>query len=176
MTLIATRFDTPAGPAAAFCEKEDGALVVLELYGPRSRAHEARAQRDGEEIVWNERGNKRVREQLDQYFRGKRREFDLQLAPRGTAFQNEVWDVLLDIPFGTVRTYGDIAAQLGRPGASRAVGLANGSNPIWIVVPCHRVIGSDGTLTGYAGGIDVKRQLLELEGAPIAAAQPTLSF
>ena len=102
-------------------------------------------------------------EQFAAYFAGDLRRFDLALDPHGTDFQRRVWDELIAIPYGETRTYGQLAAGLGSPGASRAVGLANGSNPLAIVVPCHRVIGSDGKLTGYAGGMDRKRLLLDLE-------------
>jgi methylated-DNA-[protein]-cysteine S-methyltransferase len=101
--------------------------------------------------------------QLAEYFAGRRRTFDLPLAPRGTGFQQRVWRALSAIPYGETRSYGAIAASIGRPAASRAVGAANGKNPIWIIVPCHRVIGASGHLTGYAGGIAVKRWLLEHE-------------
>jgi len=102
--------------------------------------------------------------QLEEYFRGDRREFDLPLAPTGSVFQLKVWGALRTIPYGTTASYGQIAHELGLPrGASRAVGLANGANPIPIVVPCHRVIGSDGTLTGYGGGLERKQRLLQLE-------------
>ena len=104
-----------------------------------------------------------ARRQLDEYFAGHRAEFDLPLSPRGTAFQREVWAALRTIPYGEVRSYGQIAAQIGRPGASRAVGLANGRNPISVIVPCHRVIGASGALTGYGGGLPRKRLLLDLE-------------
>jgi methylated-DNA-[protein]-cysteine S-methyltransferase len=105
----------------------------------------------------------RAREQLRGYFAGERTEFDLALDPGGTAFQREVWRALLEIPYGETTTYGELARRIGRPGASRAVGLANGRNPISIVVPCHRVIGSSGALTGYGGGMERKRFLLDLE-------------
>jgi methylated-DNA-[protein]-cysteine S-methyltransferase len=104
-----------------------------------------------------------ARWQLAQYFAGERTAFDLRLAPAGTPFQREVWDALLAIPYGQTVSYGELAHRIGRPAASRAVGLANGRNPISIVVPCHRVIGSSGSLTGYGGGIDRKRFLLALE-------------
>ena len=102
-------------------------------------------------------------EQLDSYFAGERTEFDLELELVGTPFQRSVWAALLTIPYGETRSYGEIATQIGSPGAFRAVGLANGHNPIGIIVPCHRVIGSNGSLTGYGGGIDRKRALLALE-------------
>lgn len=102
--------------------------------------------------------------QLREYFAGTRRTFDLPLAPRGTAFQQRVWAALRAIPYGETRTYGELAAAIGSPSASRAVGMANHHNPIPIVIPCHRVIGANGTLTGYAGGLEIKRKLLALEG------------
>lgn len=108
-----------------------------------------------------------ARQQLAEYFRGGRDAFELPLAPDGTAFQRRVWAALRSIPFGETRGYGALAAQLGRPTAARAVGLANGRNPLSIVVPCHRVVGRDGALTGYAGGLDAKRWLLAHEGRSI---------
>ena len=105
--------------------------------------------------------------QLAEYFSGRRKTFALKLAPSGTPFQRSVWNALLTIPRGETRTYAQIAGQVGRPTAVRAVGAANGSNPIAIVVPCHRVIGSTGNLTGFAGGLDAKAWLLALEGAPV---------
>jgi methylated-DNA-[protein]-cysteine S-methyltransferase len=102
-------------------------------------------------------------EQLDAYFAGELVDFDMELDLRGTEFQRRVWQALLTIPYGETRSYGEIAEQIGAPGAARAVGLANGHNPIAIVVPCHRVIGASGSLTGYGGGLDRKRTLLELE-------------
>jgi O-6-methylguanine DNA methyltransferase len=103
--------------------------------------------------------------ELEEYFAGKRREFTFPLDLRGTDFQQACWRALLAIPYGETRTYADIARAVGKPNAFRAVGMANNRNPIAIVVPCHRVIASDGTLCGYGGGLDVKRKLLELEGA-----------
>lgn len=102
--------------------------------------------------------------QLREYFAGARRTFDLPLAPHGTAFQQRVWTALRAIPYGETRTYGELAAAIGSPNASRAVGMANHRNPIPIIIPCHRVIGADGSLTGYAGGLETKRRLLALEG------------
>jgi methylated-DNA-[protein]-cysteine S-methyltransferase len=104
-----------------------------------------------------------ARRQLAEYFAGTRREFDLRLAPEGTPFQRRVWEELCRIPFGTTISYRALAERIGQPNATRAVGLANGRNPIAIVVPCHRVIGADGSLTGYGGGLDRKRYLLGLE-------------
>jgi methylated-DNA-[protein]-cysteine S-methyltransferase len=103
--------------------------------------------------------------QLEEYFAGRRRRFDLPLDLRGTDFQKRCWQELLKIPYGETRSYAAIARAIGNPAAVRAVGLANGQNPIAIIVPCHRVIGSDGSLTGYGGGLETKRKLLELEGA-----------
>ena len=105
----------------------------------------------------------RLRAQLDEYFTGARREFDLALAPRGSEFQLRVWEALREIPYGETESYGELAARIGRPGSARAVGAANGQNPIAVVVPCHRVIGASGSLTGYAGGLERKRLLLDLE-------------
>ena len=105
--------------------------------------------------------------QLREYFAGARRTFDLPLAPHGTAFQQRVWTALRAIPYGETRTYGELAAAIGSPNASRAVGMANHRNPIPIIIPCHRVIGANGTLTGYAGGLEIKRRLLALEGINI---------
>jgi methylated-DNA-[protein]-cysteine S-methyltransferase len=102
-------------------------------------------------------------EQLEAYFAGRRTDFELELDLVGTQFQRRVWAALQTIPYGETRSYGEIARQIGAPGAFRAVGLANGHNPIGIIVPCHRVIGSNGSLTGYGGGLDRKRALLELE-------------
>ena len=112
-------------------------------------------------------------EQLESYFAGDRMEFDLELDLVGTEFQRRVWAALLTIPYGETRSYGQIATQIGSPGAFRAVGLANGHNPIGIIVPCHRVIGSNGSLTGYGGGLDRKRALLALEKTR-KPAMPTL--
>jgi len=102
-------------------------------------------------------------EQLNEYLAGKRKAFDLPLAPEGTPFQKAVWKALTGIPYGETRTYKEIAETVGKPRACRAVGMANNKNPIAILIPCHRVIGADGKLTGYAGGLDIKKKLLDLE-------------
>jgi len=109
----------------------------------------------------------RAKRQLAEYFRGERQDFDLPLAPSGTDFQQRVWKKLRLIEYGTTTTYGALAHVLGSPNASRAVGLANGSNPIPIIIPCHRVIGANGALTGFGGGLPIKRALLDLERARI---------
>jgi methylated-DNA-[protein]-cysteine S-methyltransferase len=108
----------------------------------------------------------RATAQLSEYFAGTRTAFDLELAPHGNGFQRKVWAQLIEIPYGQTRTYGQLAAALGDPGLARAVGAANGQNPLSIIVPCHRVVGSNGKLTGYAGGLQRKAFLLELETAP----------
>ncbi len=111
-----------------------------------------------------------AREQVLEYFAGKRKKFALKLAPAGTAFQKSVWAALQRIPFGVTRSYGEIAAELGNGKASRAVGRANGTNPICLLVPCHRVIGADGSLTGFAYGNAIKQRLLEHEGALLVSS------
>jgi methylated-DNA-[protein]-cysteine S-methyltransferase len=114
----------------------------------------------------------RAQRQLEEYFAGKRRKFTVKLDPAGTEFQNKVWNALRTIPFGETRSYGQIALQIGSHKAVRAVGAANGANPLSIVVPCHRVIGANGTLTGFAGGLEVKARLLALESASGLGAGP----
>lgn len=106
-----------------------------------------------------------LRRQLDEYFAGDRTGFDLPLAPRGEPFRQRVWALLRQIPYGETRSYGQLARELGDPALAQAVGSANGRNPLSVIVPCHRVVGADGSLTGYAGGLERKRFLLELEGA-----------
>jgi methylated-DNA-[protein]-cysteine S-methyltransferase len=114
---------------------------------------------------------KRVADQLAEYFAGERRTFDVPLESNGTPFQRLVWNALVEIPFGALRSYGAVAKAIGRPTASRAVGAANGRNPVAIIVPCHRVIGSTGQLTGYAGGLPTKQWLLEHERRLTSAQQ-----
>ncbi len=108
--------------------------------------------------------------QLEEYFAGERHAFDVPIAPRGTGFQERVWRALLAVPYGTTWSYGELAHAIGRPNASRAVGTANGANPISIIVPCHRVIAASGALTGYAGGLAAKRWLLDHERRHVASA------
>lgn len=114
--------------------------------------------------------------QLEEYFAGTRRRFDLPLAPRGTEFQRRVWRALTEIPYGKTISYGELARRIDRPSASRAVGLANGANPLPIIVPCHRVIGANGSLTGFGGGLPIKQKLLALEGAERSAGRQESLF
>ena len=124
---------------------------------PRTpRKYDPAAVRDDEAVA-------DVAREVDEYCAGTRRRFTLELAARGTPFQQRVWEALVEIPYGETTSYGALATQLGNPGGARAVGLANGSNPIGLIVPCHRVIGADGSLTGYAGGLPLKRALLAFE-------------
>lgn len=153
-----SRLDSPAG--ALLLAVSDKGLVLLEfdrgVFPPKKLT--------AEWVESSEATRPYVRE-LREYFAGSRREFTFPLDLRGTEFQVKCWRALLDIPYGQTRTYADIARAVDQPKGFRAVGLANNRNPIAIVVPCHRVIASDGTLCGYGGGLDVKRKLLELEGA-----------
>ncbi len=143
-------------------------LRMLEFEGPR-------CGEIGEDWVEDADALAAVTEQLGEYFAGERRSFDLPLAPSGSSFQQRVWEQLRRIEYGNTISYGELACRVGDPNAARAVGLANGANPIAIIIPCHRVIGADGSLTGYGGGIERKRVLLELEGSlAVAGAQPTL--
>lgn len=115
---------------------------------------------------------RKAHEEMTEYLVGERTVFDLPLEPEGTAFQKKVWDALQSIPYGETRTYEDIAVKIGNPKACRAVGLANNRNPIWIVIPCHRVIGKNGSLTGYGGGLEMKAALLALEREHIKRGAP----
>jgi methylated-DNA-[protein]-cysteine S-methyltransferase len=163
--------DSPVGPLFLAVD-EAGAVVRIELVKDRSIA--GLFTEPGTRLVEDAARTAHVERQLAEYFAGQRRSFDLELAPRGTPFEQEVWAALRAIPFGETRSYGEIAAALGRPGAARAVGRANGANPIPIVVPCHRVLGSDGSLTGFGGGLEAKERLLELEGAKLPLSPPSV--
>ena len=169
-TLHSTMFTSPVGPL--FLASSDRGLVALEFDArlpgqqtirpnPRDLRAEVRGVRFEESAV----ALQPYTRELEQYFAGKRREFSFALDLRGTEFQRACWHALVAIPYGETRSYGDIARAVGRPQGFRAVGMANNRNPVAIVVPCHRVIASDGTLCGYGGGLGVKRKLLELEGA-----------
>ncbi|MFS4093701.1 methylated-DNA--[protein]-cysteine S-methyltransferase [Streptomyces sp. AF1A] len=155
-----TVLDSPYGPLTLVADA-DGVLCGLYMAGQRHRPPEENfgPRDDGLPSF------AAAREQLSAYFAGELTEFTLELALRGTPFQRGVWEQLAKIPYGETRTYGELAGALGSPGASRAVGLANGRNPIGIIVPCHRVIGSSGNLTGYGGGLERKRRLLDFERA-----------
>ncbi|MGY4932019.1 methylated-DNA--[protein]-cysteine S-methyltransferase [Streptomyces sp. 900116325] len=158
-THIATRrhtvVDSPYGPLTLVAT--DGVLSGLFMTEQRHRPpEETFGDRDPRPFAETIR-------QLDAYFAGELREFDLPLHLDGTPFQRSVWEQLRQIPYGETRSYGELAELLGKPGASRAVGLANGKNPVGIIVPCHRVIGASGSLTGYGGGLDRKQRLLAFE-------------
>lgn len=152
-----TLIPSPLGDLLAV--RNDGGLCGLYLpTGKRPMAVRPEWQRD--DAAFDD-----VREQLGQYFAGTRTQFDLPLNAVGSAFQRRVWAALTEIPYGETASYGQTAAAIGTPDAARAVGLANGQNPISIIVPCHRVIGANGSLTGYGGGLDAKRWLLSHEAA-----------
>ncbi len=153
-----THIDSPVGPLLLAADEQG--LRLIEFHASRHPASRAADWREGENEVMA-----MARTQLGEYFAGKRRGFDLPLAPRGTEFQRSVWNALAYIPYGETRSYAQIAASVGKPTAVRAVGAANGRNPLPIVLPCHRVIGADGSLTGFGGGLPTKRFLLALEGA-----------
>ncbi|ALV32494.1 methylated-DNA--[protein]-cysteine S-methyltransferase [Streptomyces sp. CdTB01] len=147
--------DSPYGPLTLVAE--DGTLCGLYMTDQRHRPpQETFGDRDDGLLG-------EAKDQLNAYFSGELTEFTLELHLHGTPFQRTVWDQLRRIPYGETRSYGELADALGSPGASRAVGLANGKNPIGIIVPCHRVVGADGSLTGYGGGLPRKRRLLDFE-------------
>lgn len=153
-----------------WCELDTpiGALLLAGTWEALTRVHfqaGPRSWRPPGEWLQQERPFRLAITQLREYFAGTRRHFELALAPRGTPFQLAVWQALRAIPYGQTISYGEIAQRLGRPEAARAVGLANGANPLPVIVPCHRVIGADGSLTGFGGGLPIKRALLHLEGA-----------
>lgn len=149
-------FNSILGPIRL--EEEHGALTGLHFDADGAPELEALPRKVCETPLFEQ-----AEEELNEYFAGTRHRFTLPLAPKGTAFQQAVWAQLLQIPYGETRTYGQLAAALGRPQAYRAVGGACHANPIGILIPCHRVVGANGGLTGYAGGLEVKRYLLELE-------------
>jgi len=155
MTLYYDRFDTPIGPLTV---AGDGHAVAHILFA--ENRHDARGREDW---IADPAPLREAREQLLQYLHGERATFELPLAPRGTPFQLRVWHALAGIPFGQTWSYLQLATHLGQPTATRAVGAANGRNPLPIVLPCHRVIGRDGSLTGFGGGLETKAALLRLE-------------
>ena len=169
-TLYSSILASPVGPL--FLAASEKGLVALEFDSRspgqqtiRPNPRDLRAESHAVGFENSERRLSVYMHELEEYFSGKRREFTFRLDLRGTEFQLACWRALLQIPYGETRTYADIARTVGRPQGFRAVGMANNRNPIAIVVPCHRVIASDGTLCGYGGGLDVKRKLLQLEGA-----------
>jgi methylated-DNA-[protein]-cysteine S-methyltransferase len=151
-----TVIDSPYGPLTLVAD-DDGALSGLYMVDQRHRPPEENFGTP-DDTPFTE-----ATDQLQAYFAGELKEFTLELRLHGTPFQRTVWDQLRRIPYGETRSYGDLADALGNPGASRAVGLANGKNPIGIIVPCHRVVGANGSLTGYGGGLDRKQRLLDFE-------------
>lgn len=156
--IVYASIPSPVGPLL-IAASDDG-LRLIEFHTPR---HPMKRGAD-----WHQGAHEAIdaaRVQLDEYFAGDRQHFDLPLAPQGTPFQREVWHTLAGIGFGETISYAQLAQRVGKPSAMRAVGAANGRNPLPIVLPCHRVIGSDGSLTGFGGGLPTKRFLLELEGA-----------
>lgn len=142
--------DTPLGPITI--SEEDGKIISLSFRG------------DGMNDTCKTPAIEKAFSQLNEYFNGERRTFDLEYAPKGTEFQKRVWSCLQKIPYGRTVSYRELAEMTGSPNAQRAVGNANGKNPVAIFIPCHRVIRSDGTIGGYSCGIDIKEKLLELEG------------
>lgn len=148
-----------------FCDTDLGRVAIVDTDGALSHLEMADRlllpdAQPGETPLTREAAR-----QLREYIAGERKAFDLPLAPEGSAFQQRVWAALQTVPYGQTRSYGEIAAAVGNPNGARAVGNANRNNPLWIVVPCHRVVGVRGNLVGYAGGLALKRRLLELEGA-----------
>ncbi len=171
-TLHCTTMQSAIGPL--FLAASAQGLVALEFDArlpgqqsirPNPRDLRSENEKKGFKFEDSLRLLQRYVNELEEYFAGQRREFTFPLDLRGTDFQQACWRALLAIPYGETRSYADIARAVGKPNAFRAVGMANNRNPIAIVIPCHRVIASDGTLCGYGGGLDVKRKLLELEGA-----------
>jgi methylated-DNA-[protein]-cysteine S-methyltransferase len=184
--IVAPRADGPARPEVTtmpqrtkVCRTIDSPVGLLTLAGDGTvltnlrMVDQAHPPTDQDEWAPDDRAFPDVVEQLQAYFAGTLTDFDVPLRLEGTEFQRQVWAALLEIPYGDTWSYGELATHVGNPSASRAVGLANGKNPIGIIVPCHRVIGANGSLTGYGGGLDRKRALLELEQS---RTQPRLAL
>ncbi len=159
MTLYYDRFDSPIGPLTVAVD-DNGVRHILFAENRHDAKGREQWQRDPDAVA-------EPRRQLLEYLRGERRQFDLILAPAGTDFQLDVWQMLARIPFGATWSYRELAERIGRPTATRAVGAANGRNPLPIVLPCHRVIGNNGALTGFGGGLATKAALLRLEGIEV---------
>ena len=162
-----TVIDSPVGPLTLVAEQGTIVGLYMDLQRHRPGDDKFGVLDPGARLA---EPFKAAADQLDEYFAGTLTRFSLPLAPRGSEFQQRVWAALSEIPYGETETYGELAARIGSPGGARAVGLANGKNPIGIVIPCHRVVGSNGNLTGYGGGLDRKKQLLDLELAVSGAA------
>ena len=157
MSLVYKFIDSPVGKLKLVASEKGLVAILWENDNPRRVILGDLRKVDHQPILVE------AELQLKEYFEGKRQGFSIPLDMRGTAFQQSVWEALLEIPFGETRSYGQLAKQLGKPTAMRAVGAANGRNPLSIVVPCHRVIGSSGQLTGFAGGLEAKEHLLKIE-------------
>ncbi len=171
-TFFLTRYDSPLGKYILVSSQRGVVCVKTES---RAEARLARWKRDGIRIQEDADYNHKVVAELNEYFTGNLRQFSVPLDLRGTDFQLRVWKLLQEIPYGETRSYGQIASALGRPAASRAVGRANGANPVAVIVPCHRVIGANGKLVGYGGGLDKKQALLDLE-AKVLRQKSTRDF
>jgi methylated-DNA-[protein]-cysteine S-methyltransferase len=163
MTTWTTIYTSPIGPLTLYANERG--LSGLHFEGSKVPAESARGEENPEPF-------EAAIEQLDEYFAGAREIFDLPLALSGTPFQLSVWKALCTIPFGETWSYGELAKAIGNPKGMRAVGLANGRNPVAVIVPCHRVIGADGSLTGFGGGLPRKRFLLELENREFRLVAP----
>ncbi len=154
-----------------YCDSPIGRMLLVGVNGVLEELHFPNSTKRLEiPTEWQEAeaSFKETLQQLRQYFAGKRQQFDLPISPQGTPFQERVWQELRKIPYGETASYGTIAQRIGKPKACRAVGMANSKNPIPIIIPCHRIIGKDGSLTGFGGGLPVKKQLLELERQSLA--------
>jgi methylated-DNA-[protein]-cysteine S-methyltransferase len=163
-TLLHTTIASPIGDLLLVGDRDGGLHGLYMQAAPRPKAIDpawTAAAPESEPFA-------SVADQLERYFAGERTSFDLELRPRGNEFQLKVWEALTQIPYGTTTSYGELARRIGHPDGARAVGLANGQNPISVIVPCHRVIGADGKLVGYGGGLERKRLLLELEGGVLS--------
>lgn len=158
-------FETPVGDFSVALDA-NGAVIATAFGG----LPDLRDRFAADEVVRDPARAAGVRREITEYFAGDRTQFTVKLSPSGTPFQQSVWAALRRIPFGQTRTYGELATELGNPGAARAIGRANATNPICLIVPCHRVIGADGSMTGFAFGEDIKRQLLQHEQTTVTAA------
>jgi methylated-DNA-[protein]-cysteine S-methyltransferase len=165
MNVYYQSFDTPAGRITAVCD--DLSLWMLTWNSEPHQNHRVSRRLGLDKAVWKAQSHSVLNvteQQLNEYFQGKRRHFELPIRWRGSDFQKNVWGALQDIPYGHTISYAELAAAIGNPSAVRAVANANGANALPIIIPCHRVIGSDGKLAGYTGGVDIKEALLEVEG------------